>query len=40
MKFIDPNASFIRFYFFKIMYTQFYLDETSFLSFINSLSYH
>jgi hypothetical protein len=41
MKLIDPDASFIGFHFFKIVYTRFYLDETHILSFfINYLSCH
>jgi hypothetical protein len=41
MKLIDPNASFMWFYFFEIVYTWFHIDETPLLSFfINSLSYH
>jgi hypothetical protein len=41
MKLIASNATFMGFYFFEIVYTQFYLNETPFISFfLNSLSCH
>jgi hypothetical protein len=39
MKLIDPNASFMWFYFLETVYTRFHLDETHLL-FINSLSFN
>jgi hypothetical protein len=41
IKLIDPNVSFMGFYFLETVYTQFHLDEIPLLSFfINYLPYH
>jgi hypothetical protein len=41
MKLIASDATFMGFHFFEIVYTQFHLNETPFISFfLNSLSCH
>jgi hypothetical protein len=40
IKFIDPNANFMGFHFFKTMYTQLHLEEISFLSPSSYIIYH